>query len=346
MRVFINFFLRVFAFFSAVTVFVILLAFAMQISNNSPKDSEFEFVSGEINSQNKIGLLKLRGPIINEALIIPDISLISQVNFIHVDEVKRTLKAFEEENIKGLIVSIDSPGGTVSATHNLYESINNYKLKNNVPIYFHTNELLASGAYWIALAGDKIFANYGSIIGSIGVQGPEWIYYDEPMSISNGIFGKSIETKEGIKKFNNFAGESKDLFDSFRTPTIKEKNSLEMIVNNIYKDFVLLVSKKRKIEIDYIIQDIGALIFDSHTAEKKYLIDEITISKTVEKKLAKKINVKNYQVIKKKENNENLIEKIISLNFKKNLNFYNIQNIEVCNILENYLNVIYVKKNC
>ena len=94
MRVFINFFLRVFAFFSAVTVFVILLTFVVEISNNSLKESKFVFVSGEVNSENKIGLLRLKGPILNEAVIIPNISFINQVNIIYVDQVNKTLKAF------------------------------------------------------------------------------------------------------------------------------------------------------------------------------------------------------------------------------------------------------------
>ena len=51
---------------------------------------------------------------------------------------------------------------------------------------------MASGAYWAALSGNKIFANYGSLIGSIGVKGPDWIYFDEPILISNGLLGSSV----------------------------------------------------------------------------------------------------------------------------------------------------------
>ena len=46
---------------------------------------------------------------------------------------------------------------------------------------------MASGAYWVSLASDKIYANYGSLVGSIGVRGPDWIYFDTPVSISKGI---------------------------------------------------------------------------------------------------------------------------------------------------------------
>ena len=72
---------------------------------------------------------------------------------------------------------------------------------NQTKIFLHSNELLASGGYWAALASDKIYASYGAMIGSIGVRGPDWIYYDNPVSISTGILGQTVETKKGIKKF-------------------------------------------------------------------------------------------------------------------------------------------------
>ena len=58
---------------------------------------------------------------------------------------------------------------------------------------------MASGAYWAALSGNKIFANYGSLIGSIGVKGPDWIYFDNPIVISNGLLGSSVVTKTVLR---------------------------------------------------------------------------------------------------------------------------------------------------
>ena len=52
----------------------------------------------------------------------------------------------------------------------------NLRKKSNAKIYFHSSEMLASGGYWSSLAGEKIYANYGAIIGSIGVKGPDWIF--------------------------------------------------------------------------------------------------------------------------------------------------------------------------
>ena len=151
------------------------------------------------------------------------------------------------------------------------------------------------------LIREKIYANYGSLIGSIGVKGPDWIYYDLPVSISNGIFGNSVETKNGIKKFNNISGNSKDLFNPFRAPTEKEIIDLKNTTKNIYNDFVTTVSKNRKIEAKIIINDIGAMIFDSKTAKENYLIDEIASLDIVIQKMADHLSVKNFQILEKKE---------------------------------------------
>ena len=65
---------------------------------------------------------------------------------------------FEKILPKVIIFSINSPGGTVSASNNLYNIIKSFKKRNNVEIIFHTNELLASGGYWAATAAYKIYA--------------------------------------------------------------------------------------------------------------------------------------------------------------------------------------------
>ena len=176
MRVFGNFFLKVLAFLTAITVFITILTFLFSLMEGQEHSINYIYKEGKKDSENKIIILRLRGPIINEPSDRFQFEFLNSSQIIYVNKVKKLFKTLEKENLKGIIISIDSPGGSVSATYNLYETINNFKIKNQIKIYLHTNELLASGAYWISLAGDKIYANYGSIIGSIGVKGPDWIY--------------------------------------------------------------------------------------------------------------------------------------------------------------------------
>ena len=266
-------------------------------------------------SNNKIALLRLSGPILNKPDILFDLGILNNKQIIYSIFFEDILKEYKNQDIKGLIISIDSPGGSVSASYYLKNVIEDFAIQNNILIYFHTNELLASGGYWVALAGKKIYASYGSLIGSIGVKGPDWIYYDEPISYNNNIFGGIIETKKGIKKFSNTAGNSKDLFDPFRAPTKKEKRELKNTVENVYNDFVLEVSKKRKIEKENITKDIGAMIFDAETAKQKFLIDKVATIDEVIFLMTKDLNLNDYQVIERDNRNPNFIKKIMSSNY-------------------------------
>ena len=343
MRIFFNFFIKIIAFFSAITVFIAILSLLISLSKKEFKESEFNFKKGNINSENKIALLKLKGPILNEPPESVELGFFYNYEIIFVSEVKKILKKLEIEKIKGIIVSIDSPGGSVSAAYNLYHMLYDFKINNNIKIFFHTNELLASGGYWVALASDKIYANYGSLVGSIGVKGPDWIYFDTPVAISESLFGKSITTQKGIKKFNTIAGQSKDLFNSFRRPTEKEYSALQNMVNSIYEDFVNLVSKNRNIENSFIINDLGALIFDAKNAKENFLIDDVINLSSATDRLVAALSLRDYQIIEKKKNKYSLFQHLIKANSTFNHNIVNSTKQEMCNIIKNYISVIFIQ---
>ena len=200
MSIFINTFLRIFAFFTALLAFFLLLLITLNFFSNEKNNNLLFNKKGDLNSTNKIAIIKLNGPILNE----PSgyIDMFNNFEIIYVTRLNEILNELKLEKIKGLIISINSPGGSVSASYNLYNLLNEFKNNNKIEIFFHADDLMASGAYWVSLSGTKIYANYGSLIGSIGVKGPDWIYFDTPISLSNGLFSSSVETKKGIKKFN------------------------------------------------------------------------------------------------------------------------------------------------
>ena len=352
MRVFFNFFIKTTAFLTAITLFFIMLSFVITFSfsdNEKINSKKFILKEGNNNSKNKVILIKLRGPILNEPSDLLEFSLIDSIEAIYVSEFIKSLDEITLEKPKGIIVSIDSPGGSVSATYNMYKALEKFKKNNQTKIFFHSNELLASGGYWTALASDKIYASYGAMIGSIGVRGPDWIYYDKPVSISTGILGQTVETKEGIKKYNTIAGRSKDLFDSFRMPTKEETESLQSIVDRIYMDFVNAVAKKRSIENHFIIENLGALIFDAQKAKENYLIDDIKNLQEVTNQIIKDLDLKDYKIIEKKRK-KNYFKKFVqsSLIMKYDINTIKIN--RVCSLINGYINVIFLDnqliKNC
>ena len=334
MRVFIETFAKILAFLSAILFFFLIVSF---ISNfiSDRNVSHFSYYKGNKQSENKIAILNLNGPIISDPKNISNLQIFNSLESIYPSLIRSYLKELGEKNIIGLVISIDSPGGSVSATQNIYKIIKEFKKNLNIPIYFHSSNILASGAYWISLSGDKIYADYGAIIGSIGVKGPDWIYYNSPTSLSPGILGGYVESPNGIKFYSNTAGISKDIFNPFREPNDKEIMQLQQMVDDIYEDFINLVSSSRKIETKIIKAEIGSMIFNTTQAKNYHLIDNQMDIEDVIKMLSKKLKLREKQmIINKKNTNYNFL----NLNFLSRIDKLNSHNLYKAYIEKNFCN--------
>ncbi len=294
--VFFSVFLRTLGFLSALLIFLIIINILLHFNNDLQK-KYFVMTDGIENSNNIIAKINLNGPIFNN-----NSNFFGNNIYDYIDpaQVKFYLEELKLLRINTLIIVINTPGGTVSATAEMEQIINEFKKNTNSKVYFFTKEILASGGYWVATTGDKIFASYGSIIGSIGVSGPSWFYYNSPLSLSSGAFGQSIETKDGIEVFNQNAGEGKDLFNPYRRPKNNEIEHLQNIVDDVYNDFMTKVSKSRKIEISNIQNDIGALIYNSNQAKNNFLIDDILNYETLLELIIKENEFEDYKIYENK----------------------------------------------
>tara|TARA_B100000579_G_scaffold437112_1_gene465230 strand:- start:2376 stop:3398 length:1023 start_codon:yes stop_codon:yes gene_type:complete len=325
MAIFWNVFIRTIAIFASILTTIILISLLLRFFEN--ENQSFTLVSGDANSSNIIAIYELNGLIVESGR---QFSNLTNQFVISPSNTKKILKNINNISPKIIIFSINSPGGTVSASKSLFDIIKNYKKNNNdIQIIFHTNELLASGGYWVATSADEIYANYGSIIGSIGVKGPDWFFYDKPIKISTGIFGNTIETQNGIDVFTSKAGKSKDIFNSFRRPEKFEIDHLQNMVNEIYDDFVRIVSQERKIETKTLLSEIGALIFTSKEAADIFLIDEVlSLDDLVEKKV-KENNLEDYKVIKITESKNSILKELITSYFNTQNRFMELECINL-----------------
>ena len=166
----------------------------------------------------------------------------------------------EDDNAYGLLLKINSPGGTVVGAEALYESLKN--ISDKKPVVVTIGEVGASAAYLVALAGDKIFARGNSLIGSIGVivQYPDLSKLAEVLGISMQVV-KSGEAKGGT----NF-------FEPMNENIIKNQ---EVLVNDSFVWFKELVSQRRKLnglELDKISK---GQLFTGRMAVELGLIDAI-----------------------------------------------------------------------
>ena len=308
MSIFLNVFIKSIAFFLSIITIIIIIS--LSVSFFSDRNNDFTTLDGDESSTNIIAIIELNGLIIETS---SDLSNLANPFIISPKNIEKKLEELEKISPKAIIFSMNSPGGTVSASKKLYDIIDSYKKNNtDTKIFIHSDELLASGGYWVATAADGIYASYGSITGSIGVKGPDWFFYDKPKTISTGIFGDTIETENGINIFSNTAGESKDIFNPFRKPTKKELEHLQNMVNEIYNDFIRIVSKERKIETITLEKEIGAQIFTStHAAELNLIDAELNLAELINK-ILKDNYFTDYKIIKIVNEKNSLVREILT----------------------------------
>ena len=160
------------------------------------------------------------------------------------------------------------------------------------------------------------------------------------------MLGNSIESPNGIKLFSNTAGVSKDIFNPFREPSQEEKIKLQQMINDIYEDFVTLVSKKRKIEKIIIKDKIGAMIFNTAKAQKHYLIDAQKNIDEIIEILVKKLKLDSKKIITNKDNSKFQFLNLKILSYQKNYNLIDRNKIIIknkfCNNLYNGFSAVSV----
>ena len=239
--------------------FIIFLSFNCVIGIREQKHFNLTEKPISGNSINKILVLSIDGMITSfdrRNFFMDEKSMVSQI-------VGKLNKAKKDPNLKAVILKINSPGGTVTASDIIYQAILDFKKEKNVPIISLFMDTATSGAYYIATATDYIFANPTSITGSIGV------------------IIQSVNVKKGMQKFgienrNIVSGKNKGLNNPFSDLNAQQFSILQAIVEQMYQRFVSVVQKNRKnlsVANRNIIFD--GRIFTSNQAKKLGLVDKI-----------------------------------------------------------------------
>jgi protease-4 len=143
------------------------------------------------------------------------------------------LKAEADPDMAGLIVRINSPGGSVAASDTIYHEIMSFKEKKKIPVHAFIMELGASGAYYIASASDRIIASPAAVTGSIGV-----------IAMRFNIEG--FLSKIGVSEETYKSGPKKDFWSPFRPSTEEERKMLQGIIDTLYARFVGVVHGNRQ----------------------------------------------------------------------------------------------------
>ena len=164
---------------------------------------------------------------------------------------------------RGILLYIDSPGGTVYESDETYLALVDYKNETGKPVYAYFGSLAASGGYYIASAADQIFANRNTLTGSIGV-----------------IAGQSIDATElmekiGIKSRTFTAGRNKNMMNYNSPLTEEQAQIMQSVADDAYEQFTSIVATARHMNIDDVKKIADGRIYTANQALKNGLIDEI-----------------------------------------------------------------------
>lgn len=224
--------------------------------DKSSKDSEkssFSFLS----NKDRIVVIKLAGAIMNdegESSFLPDTNSSNGVR-------KQLRKAVDNKHIKGVLLRINSPGGTVAMSQEINAAVKALR-EAKKPVVVSMGDVAASGGYYIACAADKIYASPGTLTGSIGV-------------IMHLMNLSEIEKKIGIDAITIKSGQFKDIGTMDRAPTKEEKDLLQNLIMDSYDQFITAVSDGRKIDKEEVRKLADGRIYSGRQALKVKLVDAL-----------------------------------------------------------------------
>lgn len=169
---------------------------------------------------------------------------------------------FKDEKVKAVIIQMDTPGGGVIESEQIYEKINSLKEEYNKPYVSYMNSMAASGGYYISANADKIVANKHTITGSIGV-------------IMSSLNMGELFDEYGIKMEVIKSGKHKDIMSSYREMTSEEREILQSLIDEMYGYFVDIIVDGRGMPRKEVIEIADGRVYSAKQAKELNLIDEI-----------------------------------------------------------------------
>ena len=213
----------------------------------------------------RLALIRVEGPILDSKDTI--------------DELKDYVK---DPSIKAIVLRIDSPGGAVAPSQEIYEEVRKAVIKKKVIVSM--GSVAASGGYYVAAPATKIIANPGTLTGSIGVI----------MEIPNF---EGLMNKLGVKTEVVKSGRYKDIASVFRGIKKEDREILQAVLDNVHEQFITAVVEGRKMLRDDVKKIADGRIFTGEQALKAGLIDELGNLEDAIKAAAKLSGIKGEPVV-------------------------------------------------
>jgi len=213
------------------------------------------------NLRPKIGVVKIQGGIYSSE---------QYINWIK--------KLKENSQVKGILLVVNSPGGGVVASDEIYNALMDFK-KTGRPLVAYFGSVAASGGYYVGCAADVIVSNPNTITGSIGV-------------IAEFPVVKNLLKKIGVDFIVIKSRDKKDLGSPWREMTREEKKIIKSLIDETYQNFLKIVSESRNIPMDSLYKIADGRIFSGRQALKYGLVDTLGTIDTAIEILKQKAKIK------------------------------------------------------
>ena len=241
---------------------VVIFSYSCALIKVSPQIESFEeIVVEEGSAVEKILLIDIDGPISNR----PKKTLVGfRSDTGMVDRIREILKKAEKDkNIKGILLRVNSPGGTVTSSDIIYHEIKSFKERFKVKVYVSVIDVAASGGYYVALAGDSIMVHPTSLVGSIGV-----------LALKLNLEG--LMDKVGVEWEVVKSSKKKDFMSPFRPLTKEERVLFQETIDRYYDRFVdLVVLNRDGLDVKEVRALADGRVYNARQALNNHLVDSI-----------------------------------------------------------------------
>ncbi len=213
-------------------------------------------------TSDRIGLVALDGEIFGSRAVVEDLEHLAK-----------------DRSVRAIVLRLNSPGGAVAPSQEIYAALRRLRQEHKKPVWASIGIVGASGAYYIACAADRIYANPGSLTGSIGVIA-EWYNYGELLQWA--------KMKDVVYK----SGKMKDAGSPTREPTPEEKAYLQSLVEEMHGQFVAAVAEGRKKKVEEVRGWADGRVFTGQQAAKLGMIDGVAGLDQVIEEAGKAVGIK------------------------------------------------------
>ncbi len=178
------------------------------------------------------------------------------------ERIVSAIRRAEKDGVKGLLLKINSPGGTASASQAIFQEILRVRKESKMKVVAAMGDVAASGGYYIACAADKIYANPATITGSIGV-------------ISQSTKIQGLYDKVGLEAEVIKSGKHKDIGSPYRDMTPEERQILQNLIDDTYEDFLSAVALGRGMTLEVLRPLADGRIYTGNQAKAQKMVDEL-----------------------------------------------------------------------